>query len=802
MKHLYLLLFVFLFNSINANEKLTTKTSGIPLNPYEVDPNEPPEIEGYKYVWGDEFNTDGSVNTNLWAFENGFKRGNEAQLYVPGDNNAIVKDGRLLITGKKERRKNPNYDPSSSDYRKYTEYGEYTSASINGNGVKYFLYGRTEVRAKIQFSQGAFPAVWTCGYNKSWPRNGEIDIMESYLINKETPVLTANFCVGGDQSTTDGVWATKWNSTFTPVTYFTGKDPEWKNKYHVYRMDWDEEEIKLYVDDELRNSIKISEFRNWDGTVAFNNPQYMWLNLAIKDQGQGIDIDANKTIQFEVDYFRLYQKIVDLEAPAAITGLMASDITDSSCKLTWNLSTDNHGIFRYDIYRNGMGSGAFVGSTTDNSFVVNGLKANTDHNFFVRALDSVGNYSFYDRSKTFIENKALKVKTLNEFDALSVPSDIYSDIYLKTKTSDGKVISWESSNTAVLSNTGSVNLPNEKTEVILTGRVDGRSKQLIVNVQPRNMNNNKIFHYSFDVGDVYAKDNIRYLRDKSVKKNDAIVHGHAIIDGKLDLRNNKPGNFATNGYLTAPDNLITSLRSYTVTAKITPTSLTGQPRLFDFGSGSLNSVFGRLNKLSSGLKYNKGTTVLVNSNKELIVSKEYYVAFTFDAKTQITKAYIDEEEVASAATIVYEPWQVGQIGKNSRNYIGRTQWWDSSSAVSNVDYCGLIDDLYLFDIALTKEELQLLRSTMTTIESVSKQAELTIFPNPVVHGEGFFVQMPEDYILIDNFSVEVFDIRGNLIRRPDVSNGKIEVKADFPQGIYFVRISNGRNNQYTKLLVH
>jgi beta-glucanase (GH16 family) len=801
MKQHFILLFVLFFNTSYATDKHAVDTSVVPVNPYEVDPNAVPYIEGYHYVWGDEFNTDGSVNTDLWAFENGFKRGNEAQLYVPGDNNAIVKDGRLLITAKKERRKNPNYDPASPDYRKYTEYGEYTSASINGNGVKYFLYGRTEVRARIDFSRGAFPAVWTCGYNKSWPRNGEIDIMESYLINKETPVLTANFCVGGDQTTADGVWATKWNSTFTPVTYFTAKDAEWKNKYHVYRMDWDEEEIKLYVDNELRNSIKINEFRNWDGTVAFNNPQYMWLNLAIKDQGQGIEIDANKTILFEVDYFRVYQKVVDTEPPAAVSGLVASEITDASCKLTWNHSTDNHGVFRYDIYRNGMGSGAFVGSTTNNSFVVNGLKANTDHYFFVRTLDSVGNYSFYDRTKTFIENKALKVTTRREFDALSVPFDIHADIFLKTKTSDGKIITWESSNTAVLSNTGAVNLPDEKTEVILTVRVDGQSKQLIVNVHPRNVNNNKLIYYSFDVGDVYARDNVQYLRDKSGKDNDAIVYGHAKIDGKLDLRNNKSGDFANNGFLTAPDGLITALRSYTVTAKVNPTSLSGQPRLFDFGSGSLNSVFGRLNKLSSGQKYNKGATVLVSSGKDLMVSKEYFLAFTFDAKTGITKVYVDDEEVASAATFVNEPWQIGQIGNNSRNYIGRTQWWDTSSAVSNVDYCGLMDDFYLFDIALTNEELKYLKSMLTDIESSLKQNELKVFPNPVTQYADFFVQMPDDCNSIDNDTVEVFDIRGNLIKRFDINSNPALLKADFPKGIYFIRLSKTGSIYFMKLLV-
>lgn len=91
---------------------------------YVPDPRPIPAMkDGLYYTWGDEFNTDGSVNEELWAFEEGFKRGNEPQNYVKGTDNAIVADGRLLITAKKERRINPNYDPNSGDYRENWEYG-------------------------------------------------------------------------------------------------------------------------------------------------------------------------------------------------------------------------------------------------------------------------------------------------------------------------------------------------------------------------------------------------------------------------------------------------------------------------------------------------------------------------------------------------------------------------------------------------------------------------------------------------------------------------------------------------------
>ena len=368
---------------------VTRKIANETIDPYLPDPNPPREIPGYHYVWGDEFNYEGNVDQTLWQAEKGFIRGNELQYYQM--KNATVSEGRLLISAKKERVKNEFYDPNSSDYRKNTEYSQYTSASILGKQKRYFLFGRIEVRAKVDTAGGNFPAIWTCGYNKNWPQNGEIDIMEYYwanIENKYQPVLTANFCVGGDNRQDE--WAQKWKSTFTPLSYYTAKDADWVNKYHVWRMDWDEEAISLYLDDELRNTLKIKDFKNYDGSIAFYNPQFMMLNLAVKVQRAGDYLSPTK---FEVDYFRVYQKMIDTEKPSMVTGLKASNVSATTCTLSWDPSTDNVGVYRYDIYKNGLADGYFVGSATDTSFIVKGLSPSSKADFRVLALDSVGNYS-------------------------------------------------------------------------------------------------------------------------------------------------------------------------------------------------------------------------------------------------------------------------------------------------------------------------------------------------------------------------------------------------------------------------
>lgn len=753
-------------------------------DPYSPDNGPIRQIDGYVYVWGDEFNVDGPVNRDLWTFEEGLKRGNEAQCYTDRDENAYVEGGRLKIMAKKERYKNPNYDPTSGDWRLNTEYTNYTSASLQTQNRRHFLFGRIEVRARINPKEGAFPAIWTCGFNKDWPANGEIDIMEYYNLNNGDPHITANFCVSPCDP--KDKWATTWNSTFTPVTYFTNKDPEWIKKYHVWRMDWDEEEIKLYLDDELRNSIKIKEFRNGDGSIAFYNTQFMWLNLAIKDFGHGIEADQ----LFEVDYFRVYQKYVDNEKPTVITGLKATEIKDTSCKLTWNASTDNVGVYRYDIYNNGMGSGYFVGSTTDTTFTVTGLAPNSEAKFFVRALDAVGNYSHYNPYVSFHMQKPLKVKTLTEFEALEIPKDIYTDILLKTETADGKKITWSSSDPSIIDETGLVNLPSEKKAVTMTATFDTEgqpSKEFNVTVHPRNIEYNQILLYKFNEEDAYTEGGEIYVKDLTGNGYDATLFGNVTVNGTLDLRRNRTNEFKSNGYAMIPKGLLEKMRSFSVTAKIRPSNLNGMPRLYDFGSSSTNSIFCRLNEFAAGLKYNGATTQLINSTQSLSANKESEIAYTFDAKTRKSRLYLNGKEVASGTNLHYEPYEVALIAQNTRNYIGRTQWWDTGSASSNQDYCGTIDDFCIFDIALTEEEIKNI-DVPSSINGIEDSNEISIYPNPVQKNECFTINGSSD---AKDINIRIINMNGQTVKHVTAETLPAKIENDLAGGIYIATVSSG-----------
>ncbi|WP_339290476.1 PQQ-dependent sugar dehydrogenase [Paenibacillus sp. FSL W8-0187] len=89
----------------------------------------------------------------------------------------------------------------------------------------------------------------------------------------------------------------------------------------------------------------------------------------------------------------------DTQAPTAPTELESSSKTSSSVHLTWTASTDDVGVYEYDIYKNG----SLAGSTSVTSFKVTGLTANTTYSFTVNARDLAGNISE--------ASQALSVKT-------------------------------------------------------------------------------------------------------------------------------------------------------------------------------------------------------------------------------------------------------------------------------------------------------------------------------------------------------------------------------------------------------
>ncbi len=252
--------------------------------------------DGYHLAWSDEFDQEGEPDPANWNFERGFVRNEEAQWYKP--DNARCAGGLLFIEARRERVANPDYSAQSGDWKRNREYAEYTSSSLLTRGLHSWMFGRFEMRARIDTRPGLWPAFWTLGVSGDWPHCGEVDIMEYYRGK-----LLANIAWGAEQK-----WQAVWDSYSKPLAGLN--DPAWSEKFHVWRMDWDRDAIRLFLDDTLMNAASLSTTVNRDaeGKNPFLQAQYIIVNLAIGGTAGG---DPSQTLfpaRYEIDYIRVYQK--------------------------------------------------------------------------------------------------------------------------------------------------------------------------------------------------------------------------------------------------------------------------------------------------------------------------------------------------------------------------------------------------------------------------------------------------------------------------------------------------------------
>lgn len=244
-------------------------------------------IPGYQLVWSDEFNYTGLPDPKKWGYDvggNGW--GNqELQYYTEyRSENARVENGKLIIQARME-----NYQGSS-----------FTSARLVTTNRGDWTYGRIEVRAKLPYGKGTWPAIWMLPTtwnlgNGSWPDNGEIDIMEH---------------VGYDPGIIHG--STHCNKyVFTKGTQKTAtvNIPDCMTTFHNYIMEWTKDDIKMYVDDKLYFT-SYNEGTGWQYWPFFKD-FHLLLNIAIGGTWGGAQgIDASIFPQkMEVEYVRVYKKI-------------------------------------------------------------------------------------------------------------------------------------------------------------------------------------------------------------------------------------------------------------------------------------------------------------------------------------------------------------------------------------------------------------------------------------------------------------------------------------------------------------
>lgn len=265
-------------------QTITMNAAALGLGP-DAGYKSPDSYDGYNLVWSDEFS--GTALSTDWTFELGdgcpdlCGWGNQELEYYKKENTSLA-DGNLTITAKRE---SINGKP-------------YTSSKLNTKGKKFFTYGRIDIRAKLPKGQGLWPALWMLGENideVSWPKSGEIDIMEMIGGSKDNQDGTVHGTVHWDNN---GNYANYGGSTKLPFGIFN-------DEYHVFSIDWTEREIIWLLDGVKFHVIDITP----PGLDEFHKPFYLILNVAVGGTWPGSPDGSTVFPQeMKVDYVRVFQK--------------------------------------------------------------------------------------------------------------------------------------------------------------------------------------------------------------------------------------------------------------------------------------------------------------------------------------------------------------------------------------------------------------------------------------------------------------------------------------------------------------
>lgn len=266
--------------------------------------------DGYRYVWGDEFEGD-EINLSKWCFE---KRmgGTENMTVQYTDDVITIGDGHATL------RAIAFSDPDDPKIEYKVPYSLCTLGTMN------FDYGYAEIRAKVPYEIGVWPSFWaTTACNISGRQNmqlhAEIDMFENFGSQE---LIVANVHKWYDEMDYNKIYNTgsskrahnaiPWNDERRPK--YTCPNPESINsEYHIYAFEKADKEINFFVDGKKFGSFGITEtFDLYPDMSVFQDPVFLIMNNHVFPGKEGNSLIKDNLsalpAEYEIDYCRLYQK--------------------------------------------------------------------------------------------------------------------------------------------------------------------------------------------------------------------------------------------------------------------------------------------------------------------------------------------------------------------------------------------------------------------------------------------------------------------------------------------------------------
>ena len=250
--------------------------------------NEKPERD-WQLIWEDEFEGPAGQppNSANWVYDVGIGPGNdgwgndELQYYTDRPENVSLDgEGNLAIVARAE-----TFGGAA-----------FTSARIITQGKFDQAYGRFEARIKMPWGPGIWPAFWMLGSDfqtEGWPQCGEIDIME---FRGQEPNLIHGSVHGPGYSGGEAV-----------TKSFGLENNRFDKDFFVYAVEWGEDYIDYFVDDEFYFRITPEDL---PGEWVYDNPFFILLNVAVGGNYVGFPTAQTPFPQtMLVDYVKVFSEL-------------------------------------------------------------------------------------------------------------------------------------------------------------------------------------------------------------------------------------------------------------------------------------------------------------------------------------------------------------------------------------------------------------------------------------------------------------------------------------------------------------
>ena len=260
----------------------------------EIDTTTP--SQDWQLVWSDEFDS-AALDLSKWSFELNCNGGgnSEEQCYTDSPENLFIKDGILNIVARQT--------PADSSYTK-----PYTSSRIVTKNQGDWTYGRVEVKAKASHGQGSWAAAWlmpTDSVYGTWPLSGEIDLAEWVNLGE----VRADGEIDRHAHGTLHYGPMQGNNHSFTGTEYALPNGSPADDFHIYAIEWEEGEIRWFVDDVLYAYQRDSEitYRVSDG-AASGLSETGWYTQALNTNGDSETV--YEKAPYDQDFFLILNNAV------------------------------------------------------------------------------------------------------------------------------------------------------------------------------------------------------------------------------------------------------------------------------------------------------------------------------------------------------------------------------------------------------------------------------------------------------------------------------------------------------------